>query len=284
MGENQKDEFYVGYQAKAPAAYARRIRLFIFGLLLAIPLLTFVITKSESDFLTSTFELGQLTELEGVLTMEPVPMLKMNYGNDVKGNPVYQSVLLIGFGKFGAEATIAAIEEKMDKKLEGKRVRLKGTLIYHDGKTLLEMTQKDKAVVEIMEPVILQSSKRELGEMELTGEIADPKCFFGVMKPGAGKPHRSCAVRCISGGIPPVLKSANRIHEHQYFLLKGSDGEVINEELLTFVGEGVKLTGQLSQVDDWFVLKIDPQLITRTTPFLLGNAPMCNDEGALTNR
>ena len=28
-------------------------------------------------------------------------------------------------------------------------------------------------------------------------------CFLGVMKPGRSKPHRACAVRCISGGIPP---------------------------------------------------------------------------------
>ena len=42
--------------------------------------------------------------------------------------------------------------------------------------------------------------------MDVKGEIVDPKCFFGVMKPGEGKPHKDCAIRCILGGIPPVLK------------------------------------------------------------------------------
>lgn len=283
--KTQSDEFYVGYKAKAPASYARKIRVFVIGLMIAIPLLAFVITKSEGAFSTAAFELGQLTQLEGVLTMDPFPMLKIDLGANTQGQTIYQSILLIGFGKFGAEPTIRAMEAQRGEKLEGKMVKLEGTLIYHDGKTLLELTKKTAALIEVKEAPQLNSLKMELGEIELTGEIADPKCFFGVMKPGMGKPHRSCAVRCISGGIPPVLKAANKIGEHQYFLLQGLDGKPINKTILSIVGEGVKLSGQLSQVDDWFVLRVDPEHITRTSPFLLGKAPMCNDqEGELTYR
>ena len=282
--DSANDEFYVGYQASAPPSYARRVRSFILLIALAVPLLAFIITKNELGFPTSTFELGQLTTLEGVLTMEPFPMLKMDWGKDATGNPVYQSVLLIGFGKFGAEKTIEAIEKEQGISLEGKRVKLEGTLIYHDGKTLLELTKKEAALKEVREMATLKSTTITMGEVELTGEIADPKCFFGVMKPGEGKPHRSCAVRCISGGIPPVLKVTNQINEHQYFLLKGLDDQPVNKALLSYVGEGIKITGQLSQVDDWFVLKIDPDKITRTTIFLLGNAPMCTDKGELSAR
>jgi hypothetical protein len=35
----------------------------------------------------------------------------------------------------------------------------------------------------------------DLGEVQLTGEIVDSKCYFGVMNPGNGKVHRDCAVR-----------------------------------------------------------------------------------------
>lgn len=283
--KKELDEFYVGYKAKAPPSYAQRIKLFVSLLIIAIPVLAFVITKGERSFATSSFELGQLTELEGVLTMSPFPMLKMDLGTDRRGNKVYQSVLLIGFGKFGAEPTIAAMEAKQGEKLEGKKVKLEGTLIYHDGKTLLELTKKVNALKEVKESLPLNSSRTDFGEITLSGEIADPKCFFGVMKPGAGKPHRSCAIRCISGGIPPVLKVKNKTQEHQYFLITGLDGEPINKTLLPYIGEGVKLQGQLSQVDDWLLLKINPEEITRTTPFLLSKIPMCYDEaGELSYR
>lgn len=207
--------------------------------------------------------------------MEPFPMLKLHLGTDHTGKVNYQSVLLIGFGKFGAEPTISAMEEQHGEKLEGKKVKLEGTLIYHDGKTLLELTKMEAALKEVKEEIALKSARVELGEIELLGEIADPKCFFGVMKPGEGKPHRSCAIRCISGGIPPVLKTINQAGENQYFLLKGPDGKTINKALLPYVGEGVKLSGKLSQIDDWLVLEVDPKQIGRTNATLLGKAPMC---------
>ena len=39
----------------------------------------------------------------------------------------------------------------------------------------------------------------------LTGELVDTKCWYGVMRPATGKVHRACAVRCLSGGIPPGI-------------------------------------------------------------------------------
>ena len=44
-------------------------------------------------------------------------------------------------------------------------------------------------------------SYQPLGAVTLTGEIVDSKCFLGVMNPGNLKPHKACAIRCISGGI-----------------------------------------------------------------------------------
>ncbi|MEJ2177929.1 MAG: hypothetical protein P8Y12_08270 [Gammaproteobacteria bacterium] len=41
--------------------------------------------------------------------------------------------------------------------------------------------------------------------MTLTGEIADSKCFLGVMKPGEGSIHRACAEVRLLGGIRSML-------------------------------------------------------------------------------
>ena len=82
----------------------------------------------------------------------------------------------------------------------------------------------------------------DLGEVQLTGEIVDSKCYFGVMNPGAGKVHRDCAVRCISGGIPPA------------FLVRDAGGNLVTlllanwkRELLEHIAEPVTIHGRLSR-------------------------------------
>ena len=47
---------------------------------------------------------------------------------------------------------------------------------------------------------------RAIGEVTLVGEVVDPKCWLGDMKPGDGKAHAACARLCMEGGIPPMLR------------------------------------------------------------------------------
>ena len=44
---------------------------------------------------------------------------------------------------------------------------------------------------------LLRREVEVLGPVELTGEIADSKCWLGVMNPGEGTVHRDCARRCL---------------------------------------------------------------------------------------
>jgi len=94
--------------------------------------------------------------------------------------------------------------------------------------------------------------------MTIKGEIVDPKCYFGVMKPGQGKPHRDCAIRCILGGISPVLKVTNEKGEQNYYLLLAIDGGKMNEAVRDFVAEPVVLHADVVKYDDWTVLYINP--------------------------
>ena len=237
-----------------------------------------MLIQNQKGFPNSTFELGQLTEIEGVLTMSPVPMLKINAGIGADNQPVIQSILLIGFGKFGAEPTIEKMEAETGQALEGKLVTLEGTLIYYDGKTLLELTKNEKALKSVQEIESLLSDVQSFGAVSLLGEIADPKCFFGVMKPGEGKPHRSCAVRCISGGIPPVLKATNQKGDQSYFIITGPNGEKVNDQILDKIGQAVTLDGQLERIDDWLYLRVNPsEDIQLTHKELLGEMTRCTD-------
>lgn len=271
------EEFYIGWQEKAPPSYARQSRRFIYttGIITAIVAIALVL--SQKGFVDSVFELGKITEVEGVLIKSPVPMLKVAEGFSNGQKP--QSILLIGFGKFGAEKDIAAIEEVQDIDLEGQTVKLRGTRIFYDGKAALELTEGVNAFVSLGESEsTIISERRPLGDVRLLGEILDPKCALGVMKPGYGKPHRSCAVRCISGGIPPILRARDQDGKTKYALVLGPNGEKINEELLPFVADQIRICGQLEQIDDWLVLYTEgSESILRLQPFWMeGEIPMCN--------
>ena len=93
------------------------------------------------------------------------------------------------------------------------------------------------------------NGQEDLGEVQLTGEIVDSKCYFGVMNPGAGKVHRDCAVRCISGGVPPA------------FLVRDGGGSTATlllanwkRELLEHIAEPVTIRGRLSRSAGRFTL------------------------------
>ncbi len=77
------------------------------------------------------------------------------------------------------------------------------------------------------------------------------------MKPGDGRPHRSCAVRCIAGGIPPLLWVKNGHNRENGYILVGPEGEPINNQILDDVGRGVRVNGQLEKADNWLILYVD---------------------------
>lgn len=267
------NEFYIGWEEKAPDSYRKLSRRFVYlaGGICLLWLCAWVV--GQKGFADSTFELGTLSELEGIMTMQPAPMLKVDH------NGASHSVILIGFGKKGAESTLQAIQEKQQQILAGKNIRLRGTLIYHNGKTLLELTQGENAFVGWGSSTIpAVKPDKELGMQSLVGEILDPKCALGVMKPGYGKPHRSCAVRCLSGGIPAVMRIKNKAGQENYCLVVGPEGEPVNQSLLPFVADQVRICGNLRLEDDWLVLYTDPEAdIIRLKPFWAADdMPMCN--------
>lgn len=270
-------DFYIGYLEKMPPSCRGPVRGFVLAAALLLSAGAYLIVSRQNPFSTSTFELGQLTTVEGILRMEPAPMLQMETGKSLQGQAIRQSILLVGFGKHGAEAALEKAEARRGLKLDGKKVQLEGTLIYHDGKTLLELTRGEAAVLKAENAPEPKRLPAELGVVTLLGEIADPKCYFGVMKPGEGKAHRSCAARCIAGGIPPVLKSVSSKGQVQYYIIRGKDGKPANEQFLPVVGEPVQLSGIALQYDDWMVLQVGSSgSVKRLSARFMLDAPMCS--------
>ncbi len=265
-------EFYIGWQASAPAGFALWIRRFVMGLCLLVPAVALLIVGFQSSFSGGVFEFGKKIVLEGRLKLQPVPMLVLDNGETTDGRAISQEILLLSPGKFGAEKKL--FENPSGIPVEGQRLRAEGYLIYHDGKTAFEIASWQAIGQPSVEP--FHSQHTDLGAVTLCGELTDPKCLFGVMKPGYGQPHRDCATRCIAGGIPPVLKVSGNSGETEYYLLAGPNGERLNETLLPYVADGIRLSGRLEQDGDWLVLYADPARIERVNSVLLGPGIHCN--------
>ena len=64
------------------------------------------------------------------------------------------------------------------------------------------------------------------------------------MNPGQLTPHRACAIRCISGGIPRSARASTN-GSALHFLLVSSDGRPVNKKVLDMVAEPVQITGEV---------------------------------------
>ncbi len=250
------NEFYIGWMPKAPASFARHTRKTLLVLLIGVIAAGISLSLFQKKFSNGNFEFGVRTEVKGVYFNEPVPLIKIINGRDILGRLSYITVPLVGFGKMGAAGVIAGIESKTNTSFQQKAITLRGTLLYNDGKLLLQVDSNENPVTAIgaIAAADLFPEKQDLGKMTIKGEIVDPKCYFGVMKPGQGKAHKDCAIRCILGGIPPVLRVVNTAGQANYYLLAGPRGEKMNEAVKDFVAEPVSLEAEAVQYGDWIIL------------------------------
>ena len=249
MAERRDDEFYVGYLPQAPAGIAARSRLGVVLIFVVAVALGLLLVNAQSRFDPAVFEFGIVTEHTGVVREQPYPMLDVAR----PGSDSVSSYYLSSFGKRGAAEQVAG--------LDGKTVRMRGSLIYRDDKTMLEV---EDGSVEIVEDArVVSVPAEDLGTRTLVGEVVDSKCFLGVMKPGNLKPHRACAVRCISGGVPPVLLVRDTEGVATYYLLVSESGEPVNRQVLPMVAEPVEITGRVTARGELLTLFADPESYRR---------------------
>lgn len=266
-----KQEFYIGWMPKAPGSFTKYVKKILFILFPAALVIGLLLASFQKKFSTARFEFGKITEIRGIYFNAPVPILRVVNGKDSWGNASYTSIPLVGYGKHGAETAIMELEREKNTSFNNKELTLKGTLLYSDGKTLLQVNKEEDPVVSIGRSVDVSflPKQNDLGIKTIKGEIIDPKCYFGVMKPGEGKVHRDCAIRCILGGIPPVLKVMNEKGEMNYYLIVGPNGEKMNEAVQDYVAEPVELEARVVRWDDWVILYVQNKKISRVSAISL---------------
>jgi len=251
----ERDEFYVGYLPEAPkdtSSFVKKVIAFI-GAIICI--VGFFLALYQKKFSESTFEYGINSTVGGYYFEKPVPHLAITLGANADGKEVLQNVILVGVGKSGATSGMARIQHNEGESLDGAKIQLKGFLIYDKGKAVLQVTEEDNKNVVFLRGATRASQTFENARTHaVTGEIVDPKCYFGVMKPGEGKGHRSCAIRCIAGGIPAVLHDTSN---DEYFLLVNELREPLNDYLASIVGDQITVTGKEITWNDWKILEVN---------------------------
>ena len=139
----------------------------------------------------------------------------------------------------------------------GQWVSFEGSLIYRRGLTMIEMNAPDTFRADrATRPEERLGAMEPVGKVELEGEIVDTKCFLGVMRPGAGKVHRACAVRCLSGGVPPgLLVRTEEDPAGTVYLLAGNGGKPLDLDV-EWAGRAVRVSGDLSVLGEVPLLEV----------------------------
>lgn len=246
------DELYIGWQSHAPSRIGAYVRRVVLVLLLVAVGVALALVLCQRTISVAVFEWGKVKTFSGILRTQPYPHLLVPRPALTQGQ--VSSYYLVAPFKFGLKAeTIAP--------LDGQFVTLKGTLIYRGNQTMIEAQPESLKTAENPNgkgspPTPVQPVN--LGRQTLVGEIVDSKCFLGVMNPGRSAPHRACAVRCISGGIPPVLLVRQAEGPPLYFLLVSAQGRPVNKEVLDMIAEPIEITGEITRQGDLLFLRSDP--------------------------
>lgn len=251
----QADELYVGY-LPVPTGQRRFLRACVPALAAVVLAAGGLWSGAARSPGRGVWDTSAVRTLEGLACSRPYAMLRVPDAHAPDGA---RTVLLVQEGKRGAAEVVAPFD--------GRLVRVRGYVLERDGRQMLELVEgnleslaapSDSMAVGLQWPVPVG-----MGPVRLTGEIIDPKCYLGAMKPGEGRTHKECATLCIAGGIPPMFVTRDAAGTVVYFLLVDARGGPAAEQVLAFVGDPVELSATLERWGDLLVLKLSPGAIRR---------------------
>jgi len=252
---NPPAEFYIGWEAKAAPGIGKAVRKTVVVLVTLALLAPVALAVSQRMIGKSVFEWGNHKRFSGILKATPYPHILVPRPGNAGGLSHYSTYYLVAPWKFGLKQDGIA-------PLDGKSVTLQGTLIYRSNQTMIEVLPGSLQETNMAKTTALPQAI-QLGKQTLVGEIVDSKCFLGVMNPGQLTPHRACAIRCISGGVPPILLVRQEIGPPIYLLLVSADGSPVNKQVLDKVAEPLEITGEVERQGELLILRADPSTYRR---------------------
>ena len=249
--------FFVGY-LPMPAALKKFYWPLVVLLIVACGLAGYWLAARQSPTGPAVWNNDAPVAVGGVLTLTPYPTLH-RLDPDRPGR--VESVLLVYQGKHSAGRFSAAFDRQAVV-VEGYEIRRGGWQMLEivAENPIREATSAEPVNVDEITPLL---ALQPLGEISLSGEIADSKCFLGVMRPGAGKIHKACAEVCLLGGIPPLLVAADAGGQKYGYLVARADGSSAAETLAQYAADPVRISGQLQQQGDLLYIAMDDDGIRR---------------------
>ena len=247
------DDFFVGYLPTPTRA--RRVLACTTAIVLLLALiLGGAIAASQRDPGSGQWAANDTRTVQGVFRSSPYPFLEVDSAPGERPRPM----LIVDQGKIGGR--------RLTSIADGSRVKVRGQLLQRGTLTLLELADEPKPAEALAGSVSPLAAPRLLGpHVSLIGEIVDPKCYAGAMKPGEGKTHKACAALCLRGGIPPVFISASLPSPR---VLTDDNGAALSgeslEKLIALVGEPVALRGNAFERGAVGFLAIDLGSVTRS--------------------
>lgn len=233
------NEFYIGYADQMPVETARVVRRGVMGAIVMSLLVFGLIAATHTPAESGTYEFGIEKPFEGLLMESPLPLLQVG---DSPGS--ITNYILVGSGKFGLPSYARGHN--------GQRVRFVGSLIYKGTALMVELNDEKSfqvvssgSVGPVVEETRQPSTTGKSTPNVWVGELVDTKCYLGVMRPGAGKVHRGCAVRCLSGGVPPGLLLRDSTGNSVVMMLVGVGGKPLEFDV-QWAARFVRAEGHLS--------------------------------------
>ncbi|MEM8739491.1 MAG: hypothetical protein AAGG38_13590 [Planctomycetota bacterium] len=286
--KQDKREFYVGY-LPLPAGIRRTLWGVVPALVVAVVAVGVWRAGGQADPGDGTWDLSEVTEYRGVLVVEPYPMVVVpgaetetvaagasdEGSEEVSGaGDVSEEVPGVFPGVFpgGMKTVLLASQVKVGvrervSEWAGRWVTVRGNLAARDGRELLTLLD-DASGIEAWDgggdaPERVPPAGEAQGRFRLTGQIIDPKCYLGAMKPGEGKIHKACATLCLAGGIPPMFMTRDAADRRSLYLLTDADGGAVFETIRPYVADPITAEGVVERRGDLAWFKIEPGTVER---------------------
>ncbi|MEO1100522.1 MAG: hypothetical protein AAFW65_01615 [Pseudomonadota bacterium] len=237
------NDFFIGWAEEAPEPDRRFFLGAGLGLMTTTAGLAGSLAVLQQRPGAGTWNQGAVREWTGIITGQPYAMLRTV---DIDGTP--KTALLSCLGKCGVAARVGS--------LEGQPVVVKGSLIQRGKHAMIAVADGMDWIKPLSEPLPADLAFPDLervGPVSLVGEILDPKCWFGAMRPSEGKVHKSCAALCIRGGLPPAFYAKTQSGTSALMIMTDA-GDAHGEALLPFVADPVKVSGQVRRWGDLLLL------------------------------
>lgn len=245
---NDKRPFFVGY-SNMPAPlekFYKRIAIVLIALAILMAVWVSVFQKSTGE---GTVDLVEMTTITGYLTIDPYPILHFKDENQAP-------VILVDRFKKSANHLVGNFDQKW--------ITVSGLMVQRGDWYMLQLPPDIEVQVDEQNET-LEVTSIDHGEVTLTGEIIDSKCFLGAMKPGGGKVHRACARLCLLGGIPPMFVAKNSAGSRVGYLIENSDGSSASLTLADEVAIPVSISGNLRQKGNIQFISFNPESVKPLT-------------------